>query len=137
MSGGIAIALDSMADLTTHNLDGISTLQELLDNYECYDRRIICEDVPAYTGRNIPSHASFKLGRSFGLIEGLARGMKIPCEMISPKTWQKGLTGLKGLSGTKRKRVLKDHASRLYPDSKPTLKTADAILIGHHFLINP
>jgi len=138
VSGGIAIALGSMDDLATYNLDGISSLQELLHDYRDYDRIIICEDVPSYTGRNIPSHAAFKLGRSFGLTEGLARGMKIPCLMVSPKTWQKGLSGLKGLTGNKRKRVLKDHASRLYPAAKPTLKTADAILIGHHyFSINP
>ena len=89
-SGGVAIALGSMDDLAAHNLDGVSSLQELLQDYECYDRRIICENVPSYTGRNIPSHASFKLGRSFGLIEGLARGMNLPCAMIGPKVMAKG-----------------------------------------------
>lgn len=135
-SGGIAIALGSMDDLAAHNLDGVSSLQELLQDYECYERRIICENVPSYTGRNIPSHASFKLGRSFGLIEGLARGMGLPCALIGPKVWQKGLDGLKGKSGMARKRILKDHAQRLYPATKPTLRTADAILIGHYFLTN-
>lgn len=136
LAGGIAVALGSMDDLSTHNLDGIDTLQDILRDYECYDRRVICEQVPPYVGQAIPGSAAFKLGRSFGLIEGLALGMNLPCEMVSPKVWQKGLPGLKGLTGAKRKRALKSIAQRLYPNAKVTLRNADAILIGHHFLHN-
>ena len=136
-NGGLAIALGGLDDMTAMNLDGIGSLMETLNDYECYERRVIVEDVPSYVGRNIPSHTSFKLGKSCGLIEGLARGMKLPCELIGPKVWQKGLSGLKGLSGMPRKRVLKEHAQRLFPKLNVTLRTADAVLLGHHFLINP
>lgn len=93
------------------------------------------EDVPPFAGKNIPSSAGFKLGKSCGFYEGLARGLGLPCHMIPPKTWQKGLANLKG-NTSKRKRVLKDHATRLYPDisKEITLNTADAVLIGHFFV---
>ena len=136
MKGGVAIALGSMDDLVTHNLDGIGSLEELLNDYECYDRRIICENVPCFVGKNVPSHTSFKLGKSFGEIIGLARGMKISCELIGPKVWQRGYDGLHGKVGMARKRILKEHAKRLYPAAKATLSTSDAILIGHFFLNN-
>ena len=131
--GGMAIALGSMDKLKTMNLEGIGQLQETLEEHECYDRKIVMEQVPPFAGKNVPSHTSFKLGRSCGLLEGLAIGMKLPCWMVRPQDWQRGLSGLKGLSGNPRKRVLKEHAQRLYPEAKPTLRTADAILIGHHF----
>ena len=43
---------------------------------------------------------------------------------------QKGIPGLQGVKGADRKRAMKEHASRLYPNSKITLKTADALLIA-------
>ena len=53
-------------------------------------------------------------------------------ELVAPKRWQAGLH-LKGLKGSERKRALRDNAFRLYPDLKPTLKTADAILLCDYF----
>ncbi len=96
----------------------------------------VLEDVPPFAGKNIPSSAGFKLGKSCGFYEGLARGLGLPCHLVSPKTWQKGLQGLQKTSGAQRKRLLKDHATRLYPDlgKDVTLATADAVLIGHWFI---
>ena len=97
---------------------------------------LVLEDVPPFAGKNIPSSAGFKLGKSCGFYEGLARGVKIPCHLVPPKTWQKGLSGLAKTSGAQRKRLLKDHATRLYPDlgKEITLATADAVLIAHYFI---
>ena len=105
---------------------------ELMENPE-YEVEFVLEDCPPFAGKNIPSSAGFKLGRSCEFYEGLARGLRIPCHLIPPRTWQKGLTGL-AKGGPQRKRMLKDHASRLYPSlgKKVTLATADAILIGHY-----
>ena len=97
---------------------------------------LVLEDVPAFAGKNIPSSRGFKLGKSCGQFEGVARGLRIPCHMVRPQTWQKGFGGVKGQSTSVKKRILKDHASRLYPQlgKQITLATADAVLIGHYHL---
>lgn len=95
----------------------------------------VMELVPPFVaGKNIPSSTGFKLGRSCGFIEGVLRGLRIPLELVSPKKWQAGLQGLKGVTGAPRKRLLRDHACRLYPTLKPTLKTCDALLLAHFFI---
>ena len=95
---------------------------------------LVLEDVPPFAGKNIPSSTGFKLGKSCGFYEGVARGLRIPCHMVRPQTWQKGFGGVKGQSTSVKKRILKDHASRLYPQlgKQITLATADAVLIGHY-----
>jgi len=61
---------------------------------------------------------------------------KIPFTLVRPQEWQKGLSGLSGLSGDKRKKVLMNHAKQFFPNTKGlTLKTADAILILRHHLM--
>ena len=133
--GGLTVCLDSRPEnMVAYNLEDLSSTLEVLQEYKDYRRIIVLEDPPPYAGKNIPSSAGYKLGLSVGQIEGLARGLFIRCEKISPKTWQQGLTGLSGKTGPARKKVLKDHASRLYPHLKPTLKTADAILLTHFFI---
>ena len=98
---------------------------------------LVLEDVPPFAGKNIPSSTGFKLGKSCGFYEGVARGLRIPCHMVRPQTWQKGFGGVKGQSTSVKKRILKDHASRLYPQlgKQITLATADAVLIGHYHTI--
>ena len=51
---------------------------------------LVLEDVPPFAGKNIPSSTGFKLGKSCGFYEGVARGLRIPCHMVRPQTWQKG-----------------------------------------------
>lgn len=113
--------------------DFVDILIEIKDNPDA-TLELVLEDVPPFAGKNIPSSTGFKLGKSCGHYEGLARGLQIPCHMVRPQTWQKGFGGVKGQSTSVKKRILKDHASRLYPQlgKQITLATADAVLIGHY-----
>ena len=115
--------------------DFVDDLFEIKDDPEL-TLELVLEDVPAFAGKNIPSSRGFKLGKSCGQFEGVARGLRIPCHMVRPQTWQKGFGGVKGQSTSVKKRILKDHASRLYPQlgKQITLATADAVLIGHYHL---
>jgi len=117
--------------------DFVGDVHDLIENPE-HPVEIVLEDCPPFAGKNIPSSAGFKLGKSCGFYEGIARGLKLPCHMVPPKTWQKGLSGLAKSSGAQRKRLLKDHATRLYPNlgKEITLATADAVLIAHYFIGN-
>jgi hypothetical protein len=139
-SGGYAIAFDSLDSVELHNLteegEFVRHLLELVDNPDIESIEASLEDCPPFAGKNIPSSAGFKLGYSCGFSAGVLRALQVPVTLIKPKVWQAGLGGLTGLTGAKRKRVLKDHAYRFFPKvTGLTLKTADAILILRHFLL--
>lgn len=136
-NGGVAFANDSDGIYATINLNPLSNLMaeiSILRNAD-HDMEMVIEDIPPYVqGNNIPGSSAFKMGVSFGLIQGLALGERIPCFLVKPKDWQKHLTGVKGLKGPERKRALRDIAKELYPELKPTLKTCDAILLCFTYL---
>ena len=135
-SGGVAYHNERDGLYLAHNLYPITDLLEAIDTIRESDFkiRIVVEDIPPYTGNNIPGSSAFKMGQSYGLILGIGLGERIPTFKIGPKKWQKPLPGLQGLKGPSRKKELKDICRRLYPDLNPTLKTCDAILIMHSFL---
>ena len=77
-----------------------------------------------------PGSAMFNFGANYGFYRGVFAALQIPLELVRPQEWQKGVAGVARLKGTARKRALKEAAARLFPTAKPTLATADAILIG-------
>ena len=74
--------------------------------------------------------STFKTGRGFGILEGIAAGMKIPYMIIGAKIWQKKM--FEGMGKADTKQLSKQVAQRLYPneDFRPTercTKTSDGI----------
>jgi len=119
-------------------LDELSALRTVAV-YENLPLEVWLEEVPPYVGRNIPSSAAFKLGKSYGFLTGAVRASSFPLHLVRPAVWQKGLSGVRGVTGSAKKRILRDHAVRLYPDftsKRITLKTADAVLIYHYAINN-
>ncbi len=90
------------------------------------------EQVGGFIGKQQPGSAMFRFGESFGFIRGVLQTLAISTELVRPQAWQKSLVGLAGLEGQARKRALREHASRLFPSIKPTLATADALLIARY-----
>lgn len=97
-----------------------------------YDTTVYLEQVGGYIGKPQPGSAMFNFGNGYGFIRGLLSANRIKTVLVRPQTWQKGIPGLQGVKGADRKRAMKEHASRLYPNSKITLKTADALLIADY-----
>jgi hypothetical protein len=140
-SGGYAIAWDGMHSINLHTLDEdfefVEHIQDLKDHPDVTSIEAVVELVPPFAGKMIPSSTSFKLGKSCGFLEGCLRMAEIPFTLVRPQEWQKGLSGLSGLTSNKRKKVLMNHAKQFFPTTKGlTLKTADAVLILRHFLLN-
>lgn len=88
----------------------------------------VIEQVGAMPGQGVTSMFSF--GENFGWWQGLLNGLGVPFQRVRPQEWQKGLAGLQKLKGADRKRRLKSLAAEQFPNAKPTLATADALLIG-------
>jgi hypothetical protein len=96
------------------------------------DTIAVVELVGGYVGQAQPASSAFKFGRNFGFILGVLQTLGIRVELVRPQVWQKslGLGSARGcVSKTEWKNKLKSLAQRLYPQLKPTLATADALLI--------
>jgi len=140
-SGGYAIAWDGLANIHLHKLEEdfefVEHMKELKRHPDVESIEAVVELVPPFAGKMIPSSASFKLGASCGFLHGVLRMGEIPFTLVRPQEWQKGLSGLSGLTSIKRKKVLMHHAKQFFPTTNVlTLKTADAVLILRHFLLN-
>ena len=140
-SGGYAIGWDGLANIHLHKLEEdfefVEHMKELKRHPDVESIEAVVELVPPFAGKMIPSSASFKLGASCGFLHGVLRMGEIPFTLVRPQEWQKGLSGLSGLTSNKRKKVLMNHAKQFFPSTKGlTLQTADAILILRHFLLN-
>ena len=140
-SGGYAIAWGGKHSINLHSLgedfEFVEHMQDLKDHPDVTSIEAVVELVPPFVGKKIPSSSSFKLGENYGFLKGVLRSLEIPFTLVRPQEWQKGLSGLSGLTSNKRKKVLMNHAKQFFPTTKGlTLKTADAILILRHFLLN-
>ena len=109
--------------------DQIQLIRELIAPGETI---AFVEQVGGFTGKGQPGSAMFSFGRNFGFILGVLQALNVRIELVRPQKWQKPL-GLGTASGcasrTEWKNKLKGCAQRLYPALKPTLSTADALLI--------
>jgi len=99
---------------------------------EDWDPVAYIEEVGGFIGKAQPGSAMFKFGRSFGFWLGVLASCRIKTVLVKPQVWQKGLSGLQGVKGVERKRALKEHACRLFPDMKVTLANCDALLIADY-----
>lgn len=96
----------------------------------------------AEDGGNIqPGSRAFTFGRSYGWLEMalVACGLREDedFQYVTPQKWQKYLGIPKRTSDMtdgQWKNVLKATAQRMYPDTKITLKTADALLLAEYCL---
>jgi hypothetical protein len=135
-SGGIAIIGDG-AVRTEDKLQEseiVDTLNTLctVANMEDFELVAYIEEVGGFIGKAQPGSAMFKFGRSFGFWLGVLASCRIKTVLVKPQAWQKGLSGLQGVKGAERKRALKEHACRLFPDMKVTLANCDALLIADY-----
>ena len=82
------------------------------------------------------SKATATFARHNGHLEMALYALGIQTEEVTPQKWQKfysnQIGSSKGLTKTEWKNKLKGLAQRLYPRTKVTLNTADAILLAHY-----
>jgi len=90
------------------------------------------EEVGGFVGTPQPGSAMFKFGGNFGFLLGALPNLGVRVQLIRPQRWQKALSlgnARDCPDKTAWKNRLKAHAQRLFPYFRPTLKTADALLI--------
>ena len=105
---------------------------ELKRIVERYKPEAWLELVGGYVGEDQPGSRMFNFGENYGAIQGALCAFSVPLNLTRPQKWQQGIPGVKGLVGPKRKRALKAHAEKLFPEVKVTLWNADALLIADY-----
>ena len=110
--------------------DFVALLREVV--VDPADTVAVVEEVGGYVGQAQPASSAFKFGRGFGFTLGVLQTLGIRVELVRPQKWQKTLGVGNASSCASRvewKNKLKAYAQRLYPHLRPTLATADALLI--------
>lgn len=98
------------------------------------------EKLTGFTGNGAgqtPSHTSFKLGKSNGILLGMLVSLGFVIHEVAPQTWQKTCNaGSRNKNKPKShwKNHLKNIAGNLFPMAKVTLSTSDALLLLYHGL---
>lgn len=137
VSGGLAI-YDAGGQIELLSMpESLPDLCKVLRFWKVGDASLYIEEVPKFTGRNIPSSTTAVLFQNVGRIEGLAVALGYSLHRVAPKIWQEplGLGGKKSCANSSEwKRKLKAKAEELYCAHDVTLKTADALLILHYAL---
>lgn len=131
VSGGMALYRDG--EITLRKFTNENEFISYVKSHGKCEQAVV-EDVPKYIGNQMMASHSFTLGYNVGFEIGTIKSLNIPVALVRPQKWQGSIPGLKGLTGHKRKRALKEHAITLYPTLKITLATADALLILDHYL---
>lgn len=142
VSGGLAVLLEDATVLDTVPV-GNHTLYQLWDWFRYYGDAATCrawaclELVGGYVGGEETARGSrmFSFGASFGRLQGMLVASGIPFVEVRPQEWQKGVgcpARPKGLRNDQWKGVLWDYAKSLFPKSKFTKATADAVLIAEY-----
>ena len=131
VSGGMALLKGS--EITLRKFTTEDEFVNYIKNVKGNGRAVV-EHVPKYVGNQMMASHSFTLGYNMGFEIGAIKSLNIPVDLVRPQKWQGSIPGLKGVTGHKRKRLLKEHAMRLYPGLKVTLATADALLILNHHI---
>ena len=94
------------------------------------------EKVSGYIGgKGQPGSAMFRFGESYGFVVGVMMALEVPLYLIRPQQWQRALQlGSVADHGSKPrwKRHLRAEAARRFPHLRPTLATADALLLLEH-----
>lgn len=132
-SGGFAFG----CHLSTVELKNMpETLGDLVDLFRQFPQpaTVYMEKVGGYAGgAGAPGSAMFNFGKGVGHLEAITYALGFETRQVAPQKWQKALSlgNSNGMTKTEWKNKLKNTAQQLYPNSKVTLSTADALLIYH------
>lgn len=139
-SGGVAILKEGK--IKTYNLmeeytDIYDLFLEIKETYSQDELTAVLENV----GHGIPgqsSKATASFARHNGHIEMALYALCIRTVKVTPQKWQKffsnsiGTTSENKMEKKEWKNKLKGLAAQMFPEAKPTLYTADAILMAYY-----
>jgi crossover junction endodeoxyribonuclease RuvC len=109
----------------THK-DTSDLLKGWRDQYSGDGISVMLEKVHAFPGRG--SVSTWKFAEHYGFLQGVVTSLELPLEYVTPQRWQKRM----GCLTKGDKNVSKAAAQRLWPKTKCTHATSDAILVAEY-----
>jgi hypothetical protein len=136
VASGVAGVPPRLDKLPPEGAELVALLRDIVSSSKEYDGgevSLVLEQVGGYAGTGHPGSSMFRFGQSYGTVLGVAAAMGMNAELVTPQVWQRRLNiGVRGLrTKSQWKSLLRKHAISLYPTLKPTLQTADALLLWH------
>lgn len=134
-SGGVAMINKKDNALTVmkfpNELGELSVMIEaFIHNVKVDDVCVYIEHVHSFPTDSRPS--AFSFGRNLGHWEGILSTHELKINTVTPRKWQSYYEVPKITDKYKRKRWLKEKAISLFPNTKVTLNTCDALLIVNY-----
>ena len=135
---GAAVVLSSARKILDvyDYVDPLETSNILAQWKKNFDIKLaVLEQVHSFPGQGVVS--SFSFGMNYGVWQGVLSAVKVPWQLVTPRTWQKGLvTPSDGSNAKKRSLAV---ARRLFPTEgyfkrKKDADRADAVLMAVHAL---
>ena len=129
-SGGVAFILENSlytfkCPSTVHDMvDEINFCNKLGPEYEIF---AVVEKVWSFPGQGVRS--VFTFGENYGTWLGILATLKIPHKLVVPNKCMKHFVSIPK-DKRKRKNFIKSLAQQLYPNSKITLATSDAVMLA-------
>ena len=132
-NGGIAV-VDSDTNDVVDVVSMPGTVKDISDFIERYKDAscAVLETVHSMPGQGVAS--MFTFGQYYGYVQMAVVAHKIRCIDVLPSKWQQalGVKAKKGEPKSVHKNELKGLAQKLFPDTKVTLKNADALLLAEY-----
>ena len=129
-SGGVAFILENSlytfkCPSTVHDMvEEINFCNKLGPEYDIF---AVVEKVWSFPGQGVRS--VFTFGENYGTWLGILATLKIPHKLVVPNKWMKHF-GSMPKDKRKRKNFIKSLAQQLYPNTKITLSTSDAVMLA-------
>ena len=105
-------------------------IEGYVNDYKAKDIYVIIEHVHSFPTDSRP--AAFSFGRNLGHWEGILSTYELEWHTVAPRTWQEHYDIPVIKNKHERKNWLKDVAKSLFPKTKVTLHTSDALLIANY-----
>lgn len=142
VQGGLAVLSSNQEAPPIMETFGNVTEQQIWDMLQSRGLRprggvfAVIEKVGGYvrgSGGNV-GHAMFRFGQSYGFLKGCLTAAAIPYDEVHSSTWQRavGVNPKKGEGRPQRKRRLRQRAEQLFPGTRITNATADAMLLAYY-----
>jgi len=140
-SGACAVLLDDGARACAFPFKGEVDFVELMQDYSALAKKekrevhVFIEKVGGFiAGNKTPGSAMFNFGRNAGFQIGVCQALGFRIEEVPPATWQKlfPCKTKRRENGAQHKRELREYAAKIFPELRPTLATADALLILYY-----
>ena len=133
-SGGAAVYDEDEHALYTHKCpDNTKAMTAIINSAKARswidDQKLMCVIEKVHAFPTDARSSAFKFGMNYGMWLGILGAYRVNVIKVTPRVWMNDYAPLSKIKN-ERKKELKIIGQEMFPDTKVTLKTSDALLIA-------